>query len=740
MLREEQIDIRKQRARQANFVIHNCGKNRVFSEFKVHNPDSGGHYRVHIRGFEIGNNSCTCPDFRSNTLGTCKHIEAVLAKLEVEVPEQFYQRKATIKQPEIYLHYGQQLRLGIHLPPRHSDQLAALARTFFDEQGFAPTDTDYTAMVAQVEAVPEQIVIFNDALDFIDREQQRRKLAQHEQQLMQQLDAGKLPDELRDLLRVPLYDYQLRGAVFLACRCRSILGDDMGLGKTVQTLAAVELLTRLQGIDKVLVVTPASVKYQWESEINRLTDRSVQVIDGSEKMRRRLYEQPTFYRLVNYEQVIRDVELFNAWKPDVIVLDEAQRIKNWQSATSRAVKRLQSRFCMVLTGTPLENKLEELYSIVQFVDDRRLGPAFQFLHEHRQLDEQGRLVGYRNLERIRERLAPILLRRTRAEVLSQLPARTDNTITVELADQQRQLYDKQLTSLAQLVHKQHLSDLDHKRILACIANLRMICNSTFLIDKQTHISPKLDEFAELMLELRDVGDHKVVVFSQWETMLHEAAEVLQRLNIGSVMLHGNIPTKSRRDLLERFRTDPSCRVFLSTDAGGTGLNLQCADTIVNLELPWNPAVLEQRIARVHRLGQSSPVRVIHLVAQRTIEERVQRAIAQKSALFAGLFEGDSDTLDFAGTQQTNLLHQLRQLVAPPEPCVLAADPVPAIPPAPNPQERLLLACVQNLEALADIAQLQPALLAPMQRRMQQAIERIQAAMLTQPPESPSEIG
>src|SRR5947209_7402667 len=156
---------------------------------------------------------------------------------------------------------------------------------------------------------------------------------------------------------------------------------------------------------------------------------------------------------------------------------------------------------MVLTGTPLENKVEELYSIVQFVDERRFGPAFQFLHEHRVLDEHGNLKGYRNLDRIREKLAPIFLRRTRGEVLTQLPERTDNTVFVELADEQRGPYEEQRVALARLLQKTYLTDLDRKRILACLVNLRTVCDSTFLFDRQTHVSPKLDEFAELVPEL-----------------------------------------------------------------------------------------------------------------------------------------------------------------------------------------------------------------------------------------------
>jgi superfamily II DNA or RNA helicase len=677
MLREEQIDLRRQRAKTSHFIIENLGKNRIFSEYQVTNPESGGQYRVTIRGFDIGDNSCTCPDFKSNTLGTCKHIEAVLEDLKDELPPHLQKRKATVQRPEIHLHYGEQLLLSLHLPPRHSDQLAQLAHTFFDERGLWSGRGKYPDLINAIETVPETITVLSDAMEFINGEIERAEMLALEQQWLAELDAGTL--DLK-LLRTPLYDYQLRGALFLACRGRAILGDDMGLGKTLMALAAIELLARERNLQRALVIAPASVKYQWETEIRKFTDRPVQVIEGGPNDRRDQYGQATFYRLVNYEQVVRDREAINAWKPDMIVLDEAQRIKNWESKTSREVKKLKSRYAIVLTGTPLENRLEELYSIVQFVDERRFGPAFQFLHDHRVLDENGNLKGYRNLDKIRDKLAPIFLRRTRAEVLAQLPQRTDNTVFVELAPEQRQPYEDQRVTLARLLQKNYLTDLDRKRILACLVHMRTICDSLFLFDRQTRISPKLDELAELVPEL--VGSptgndrlvkpeaagspesgHKLVVFSQWETMIFEAAKVLDHLGIDYAVLHGGLSGKDRRQVIERFQTDPSCKVFLSTDAGGTGLNLQIADTVVNLELPWNPAVLEQRIARVHRLGQSRPVRVVNLVTRGTIEERVLRTLEAKQELFSGVFQGDGDEIPFEAVKTSGFLETMRNLIA-----------------------------------------------------------------------------
>jgi SNF2 family DNA or RNA helicase len=700
MLREEQIDIRRQRAAAEQFRIQNLGRNRVFSDYQVTNPATGGQYRVGIRGFEVGDNACTCPDFRTNTLGTCKHIEAVLAALGQDAPATVRQRKASVAQPEVYLSYGEQLRLGLHLPPRHSDQLRDLAARFFDGKGLWKDGNDYAALVEAINGVPEPVTLLSDAMEHIDRETERREMAQREQVLVRQLEAGQLD---LDLLHVPLYPYQMRGALFLAYRGRSILGDDMGLGKTVQTLAAAELLARERGVERVLVVAPASVKYQWEGEIRKFTGRPVQIIDGPTKARRALYDLPTFYRLVNYEMVLRDLEPINAWQPDLIVLDEAQRIKNWESKISRAVKKLRSRYAIVLTGTPLENKLEELYSIVQFVDDRRLGPAFQFLHDHRVIDDKGKLIGYRHLDRIREKLGPILLRRTRKEVLSQLPARTDSTVFVELSDAQKAPYAEQQTTLARLLAKKYLTEIDRRRILCCLANLRMLCDSTFLLDRTTNVSPKLDEFAELMRELAAEGDHKVVVFSQWELMLRKAAEVLDRLGIGYATLHGGIPGRERKALMERFRDDSQCKVFLSTDAGGTGLNLQTADTVINLEVPWNPAVLEQRIARVHRLGQHRPVRAINLVTRGTIEERVLKTLELKRSLFEGVFAGTADEVNFEALGQRPFLDTVRTLIGEevPEPPARAAV-APTAPPSADGRDALARAGVQFLEALANL--------------------------------------
>lgn len=204
-------------------------------------------------------------------------------------------------------------------------------------------------------------------------------------------------------------------------------------------------------------------------------------------------------------------------------------------------------------------------------------------------------------------------------------------------------------------------------------------------------------------DLLESGSHKIVMFSQWEQMLRKAAEVVAARGVGFTMLHGNVPGKDRRGLLEKFRDDPDCRVFLSTDAGGTGLNLQAADTVINLEVPWNPAVLDQRIARVHRMGQHRPVQVFNLVMRDSIEERVLRTLEQKRSLFAEIFTGTDDEAAFGSLGRQAFLETVRGLLGEEGPKPAEAPvAVPAGPAAEDARLKLVQAGVQLLEALAGV--------------------------------------
>ena len=328
---------------------------------------------------------------------------------------------------------------------------------------------------------------------------------------------------------------------------------------------------------------------------------------------------------------------------DLVILNEAQRIKNWNTRTARSIKRIASPYAIVLTGTPLENRLEELMSIVEFVDKHRLGPTFRFLADHQvRDDETGKVVGYRHLDRIGQTLAPILLRRTKAQVLTELPRaarqellRGDDAAAAPHHEENREV-------VARIVAKwrryKFLSEADQRRLMIALQNMRMSCDSTYLLDSATDFGTKADQLATLLDELLEQPDAKVVVFSQWVRMHEVLVRRLARKKFGHVLFNSQVPGVQRKALVNRFRDDPRCPGVSLDRRWRRGIEPRRAVSVVVNINPRNPAVLEQRIGRVHRLGQRRPVQVVNFIAQGTIEEGMLSVLSFKDGPFAGVLD------------------------------------------------------------------------------------------------------
>lgn len=660
-----QRQLRRQYGRAQSFKIQNVGDEAIFSEYKITNPQSGGSYRVAIRGMQPGENFCACPDFASNDLGTCKHIEFVLAHLEKKRGG----KKALLAgfhppYSEIYLQYGSErlvrFRAGTPCPAALVKRAAAL---FSDGSAGALPKTNFPAIdafIVEARKSGHELRCYDDVFDFIAQvrdSQERHRI----------IDAaypqGAKSPALKKLVKAELYPYQAEGALFAARAGRCLIGDEMGLGKTIQAIAAVELFARHFGAERILVICPTSLKHQWQKEFARFADRETLVIGGLPAARQRQYTDTHRCKIVNYDVLASDLELIRGWSPDVVIVDEAQRIKNWNTVAARALKRIESPYAVVLTGTPLENRLEELVSIIQYVDPHRLGPTWKLRHTHQSTDDSGRVIGYKNLDKLGQTLSPVLLRRRKAEVLSQLPPRVDNTVFVSMTEEQQRHHDENGEIVARIVLRWrrtgYLSDADQRRLTCSLQNMRMSCNSTYLLDGKTDDGAKPEELLTLLEELFERPDAKVVVFSQWVRTHELIVRRLAERGWDYVLFHGGVPGGKRGALVERFLNDPDCRVFLSTDAGGVGLNLQhAASTIVNMDMPWNPAVLEQRIGRVHRLGQARSVQVVNFVAEATIEERMLALLAFKKSLFAGVLDGAESEVFLGGSRLAKFMESV----------------------------------------------------------------------------------
>jgi hypothetical protein len=429
--------------------------------------------------------------------------------------------------------------------------------------------------------------------------------------------AAELPKDLNAQLR----DYQLDGVNWLAFLSQANLGamlaDDMGLGKTLQALCVVQSPT--------LVVAPASVLHNWHAEITRFRPGlRVHTYHGPNRTLRNDVD----ITLTTYAILRLDDEILAAHPWDTVVLDEAQNIKNADSQVARAAFSLKARFRMTLTGTPVENRLEELWSQFHFANPGLLGGRSDFQERYSKPISEGDM---QVLSHLRRRIKPFMLRRLKRDVARELPPRTDVVMRCTLNERERQLYDAILAATRKDVIDQLAEGGNVLAALEALLRLRQAaCHSGLLPGQSADSSSKL----ELLLDMLDkvlAEDHKALVFSQWTSLLDRVEPLLKAANIEFTRLDGT--TRDRGAVVQRFQNETVPRVMLvSLKAGGTGLNLTAADHVFLLDPWWNPAVEDQAADRAHRIGQERPVLVHRLVTEDTVEERMLALQAKKRAL------------------------------------------------------------------------------------------------------------
>lgn len=659
-LEEWQIALRKLQAEKETFAIRMVDEQYAPGEFRVVNAATRSEYKVVYRGKDSLWNYCSCYDFKTSQLGTCKHMEAV--KLWVRKKR----KKVQVAEPDyssVYIDYKGPRRVKIRIGDHGREMLERLAKDYFDESGVLREDAyaRFDVFVQAAKAIAPDFRCYDDALDYVLERRDRIKRCR--------LLEEKYTDEYLDqMLTVPLYPYQKEGTRFAVRAGKAIIADEMGLGKTLQAIASAEVYLREGMAEQVLVVCPTSLKYQWKREIERFTggDRvessgkgvedgltipKVVVVEGTPAKRDKLYKTPAPYKIVSYHTMSNDVRHLGKLDTDVLIMDEIQRLKNWDTLISRAARKIASRYAVLLSGTPMENKLEELYANMELVDQFCLGPYYQFRDQHILLHpETGGIMGYKDLNAIGEAVSNRLLRRTKKGVRLQLPKRSDQFVLVPMTQRQDDLHSEFKWDLLVILNKyrkyHYMTEQDRLRVLKLLGQMRMVADSTFILEQNltTRSDVKIAEVMNLLDNVLESGDEKVVVFSEWERMTRLVAMELDKRGIRYEYLNGRVPSKRRGELVDDFTTLPESRVFLSTDAGSTGLNLQVASTLINMDLPWNPAVLEQRIARIFRLGQEKPVQIINLVSKASIEEGMINKLRFKKSMFEGVLDGGADTV------------------------------------------------------------------------------------------------
>ncbi len=636
---EHELNRRRLRAMEEPPVsIENLDpRHPVFSNFKVCSQ-SGAEYSIEIRDLNKRAFASDTVDFQINGLGTDKHVEAVLMHLQKKERKEFNEalKKGSDRVDVVPFRGGLQVERNHHLLPEG-------LKGFVSFDGFIDDPERFMEAARKSRAV--KLRISQEVAPWMESRRREAERTTLRREYEANVVSGEYPTHETKL---PLYPYQREGMLHLAFTERALLADEMGLGKTIQAVAACALLHRMGKARRVLVVAPASLKAEWEEQITKFSDLGSLVVFGAPEKRWKLYQDGAFFTMVNYEQVMRDFDKINErMKPDVVVLDEAQRIKNWSTKTAQAIKKLKSRYAFVLTGTPIENRIDDIYSIVNFIDPARLGSLFRFNREYYRFDERGRPAEYQNLDRLHERVKPLMVRRRKSDVETELPDRTDRTLFVPMSSLQADFYaqhERIVSMLLNRAKKRPLKKEELDQLQRELAMMRMECDTPYILDPEHKVCPKLGEIESLLEEVLSDADVKVVVFSEWIRMLELIREHCEEQDIGTVWHTGSVPQQKRRAEINRFKSDPDARVFLSSDSGGVGLNLQNASVVINCDLPWNPAKLEQRIARVWRKHQKRPVTVVKLVSEDTIEHRMIETLANKQGLADAVLDR---TVDFA---------------------------------------------------------------------------------------------
>lgn len=640
-LEEWQRTLRRQMAERESLGVQVVDEQLCPGEYKVTNPAKRQEYKVVYRGAGSPWNFCSCMDFKTSQLGTCKHIESVRIMLEQS------HRRPNVFAPSytsVYLSYREGRRVAIRIGSDHKRQFQTLAKQYFDSEGYLLESAypHFDLFLVEAARIDPGFRCYPDAMDFVV---DHREAVRRQQVIRDKYLDGSIDGILRN---ATLYPYQKEGVLFAAQAGHAIIADEMGLGKTIQAIGTAELLRREGFVENVIVICPTSLKYQWKREIERFTGNEVLVVEGVHTKRCEQYEMPYPYKIVSYNSISNDLKVLEQMEVDMVIMDEVQRLKNWDTQIARSARRIKASYSVLLSGTPLENKLEELYSIVELADQFCLGPYYLFRDKHIIVNENGKVVGYKNLNEISEALRPVMIRRRKRDVALQLPGRIDQNLLVPMTPQQWEMHDEFKGMVARLVLKwqrmHFLSESDRKRLMLFLSKMRMVCDSSYILDQKTRYDTKIDELMNILDNIMVSGNEKVVVFSGWERMTRLVAYELKARNIQFEYLHGGIPSPKRKDLVNNFTDLDDCRVFLSTDAGSTGLNLQAASIVINLDLPWNPAVLEQRIARIYRIGQQRNIQVINIVSAKSFEEEMIGRLKFKSSLFEGALDGGEDTI------------------------------------------------------------------------------------------------
>lgn len=448
-----------------------------------------------------------------------------------------------------------------------------------------------------------------------------------------------------------LRSYQKDGVKWLynlyKCDLGGILADEMGLGKSLQTIIFIKKVLEEDSNAKILIVTPTSLVYNWDNEFKKFSDDiKRQIFVGLKKERHdslKSYDGNVY--ITSYGILREDLKIYKEFNFKVMIIDEAQNIKNPTAMITKSVKSINSKIKLALTGTPIENSILELWSIFDYIMPGFLSNKNKFSEKYKIGKDFDDETNY-TINKLREQVKPFILRRKKQDVLVDLPDKIENSIYIDLSDEEKKIYASLVKETKEKLEELVSEDFSHNKmeILTLLTRLRQVCiDPKIIFDNYNRTSSKIENLVNVVREAVD-NNHKILLFTSFRTALEIVRENLTKEGITSYVIDGSVSSKKRQELVDRFNADDTNIFLIMLKSGGTGLNLTSADIVIHLDLWWNPQAENQATDRAHRIGQKNTVEVIKLITKGTIEEKILTLQEKKKILSDKLIENCTDDI------------------------------------------------------------------------------------------------
>lgn len=448
-----------------------------------------------------------------------------------------------------------------------------------------------------------------------------------------------------------LREYQKDGVKWLytlyKCDLGGILADEMGLGKTIQTICLIKEILKEKKDAKIMIVCPTALVYNWKKEFDKFGPELKYITIAEQKEKRKeIIKDFDKYNIfiTSYGLIRNDNDEYEDKNFELCIIDEAQAIKNYQAGITKEIKKIKARTKIALTGTPVENNVSELWSIFDFIMPGYLNSITKFREKYniKDVDEES----LKTLNNLNYQIKPFILRRKKKDVIKDLPDKLENNIILELPEEQKVLYVKELKEaqerMNELIATQGYTKARFE-ILKLLLHLREICiDPSVIYENYNYPSVKLEKLVEIVKDYVAEG-HKILIFSSFKRMLDKVKNIFDKESISNYTITGDVKGKVRTELVDKFNDDETNCFLITLKAGGVGLNLTGADIVIHLDIWWNPQAENQATDRAHRIGQKNKVTVIRLVTKGTVEERILELQEKKKILSDNLIEGKSDT-------------------------------------------------------------------------------------------------